>query len=74
MSYGKCGMKPRLTPPIIPGAHARESSETCGLCGARMVQTANGLQCVEFVGHKQELAQRRLGDDPSDFMATKKKS
>jgi hypothetical protein len=21
MSYGNCGMKPRLTPPIIPGTH-----------------------------------------------------
>lgn len=24
MSYGKCGMKPRLTPPIIPGTHTPE--------------------------------------------------
>ena len=46
----------------------------CNLCGARTVQTEHGLQCAEFVGHKDELAKRRLGDDPCDFMGPKKKT
>lgn len=50
--------------------------ESCGLprlpgCSGHMVETEFGFQCPEFVGHKEALAKKRLGDDPSDFVVPK---
>jgi hypothetical protein len=59
--FSKRGMKPAaLSNTVLPQGQARLTF---------LPETAFETACREFQGYKEELANKRFGDDPRDFMA-----